>query len=72
MAHKFGENTDIDLTTGTQVDKELHDCGIVYVPQKPYLLCVMTRGQDFNSLTNVISSISKIVYNLVTSNTQKM
>ncbi len=71
VAHKFGENTDIDATTDAQVNKELHDCGIVYVPKKPYLLCVMTRGQDFAALSNVISGISKLVYNQVTASSIK-
>ena len=56
VAHKFGERN-VDNTT-----KQLHDCGIVYFPKKPYLLCVMTRGKDFDKLTSFISQVSKIVY----------
>lgn len=41
---------------------ELHDCGIVYHPQHPYLLCVMTAGKDSSLLTGVISSISQLIY----------
>lgn len=47
VAHKFGENTD-----------ELHDCGIVYYPDHPYLLCVMTRGNNAVKLESVIQGIS--------------
>ncbi|TSC85120.1 MAG: beta-lactamase [Parcubacteria group bacterium Gr01-1014_13] len=58
VAHKFGER---------QVDdaKQLHDCGIVYYPDKPYLLCVMTRGNDFDKLASFIAQVSKKVYEVV-------
>ncbi len=60
VAHKFGERgiaeTDQD---------QLHDCGIVYYPGRPYVLCVMTRGSDYDKLAGVIANISKIVYQTV-------
>ncbi|OGH93029.1 MAG: hypothetical protein A2563_04600 [Candidatus Magasanikbacteria bacterium RIFOXYD1_FULL_40_23] len=55
VAHKFGERTD-----GGK--KQLHDCGIIYVPDKPYLLCVMTRGYSFDTLASIIAQVSRIVY----------
>lgn len=61
VAHKFGERLYDDGT------KQLHDCGIVYYPDNPYLLCVMTKGQDWNELSRVIGSISKMVYEEVDS-----
>ncbi len=64
VAHKFGENTAVE-NTGTIVDRELHDCGIIYYPGHPYLLCVMTRGSNFPKLEGVISGISKIAYSFV-------
>jgi hypothetical protein len=57
VAHKFGEHRD-DAAGKVQ----LHDCGIVYVPQHPYLLCVMTRGSSFEHLDDAIASISRAVY----------
>lgn len=57
VAHKFGERYDED--TGV---KQLHDCGIVYYPQNPYLLCIMTRGNSMYDLKNTISEISKMLY----------
>lgn len=66
VANKFGERS-VYTPTGTLVERELHDCGIIYTPSKPYLLCVMTRGQDFTALTNIIDSIGKITYSEVTS-----
>lgn len=55
VAHKFGERISGDT-------KQLHDCGIIYKEESPYLLCVMTRGQDFNKMGKIISDISSLVY----------
>lgn len=57
VAHKFGEKS--DPAAGTF---QLHDCGIVYFPENPYLLCVMSRGPSFESLDEVIRGVSRIVY----------
>lgn len=42
--------------------KQFHDCGIVYHPANPYLLCVMGRGEDFWELTKSVADVSRIVY----------
>lgn len=57
VAHKFGER--INETTGI---KQLHDCGIAYYPDNPYLICIMTRGKEMKNLMNILSTISKMVY----------
>lgn len=63
VAHKFGERRILDLDKKDKKDiKELHDCGIIYYPSHPYLLCVMTRGSDFENLIDNISDISRFVY----------
>ncbi len=59
IAHKFGER---DLGDGLY---QLHDCGIVYVPKRPYLLCVMTRGKSQKVLETAIQDISKFTYDQV-------
>ncbi len=56
VANKFGERP---LDDGT---KQLHDCGIIYFPNNPYTLCVMTQGADWDTLAGVIATISKMVY----------
>lgn len=61
IAHKFGERTIDKEKENTQ----LHDCGIVYYPERPYLLCIMTRGENFNNQEKVIEEISRFVYNEV-------
>lgn len=60
VAHKFGART-VQGTDGQPV-KELHDCGIVYYPGHPYLLCVMTRGATFGDLAAVIADFSRDAY----------
>lgn len=59
VAHKFGERAFQDSGI-----KQLHDCGIVYFPNNPYILCVMTRGNSFKNLEEVIKNISQTTYNL--------
>jgi len=41
---------------------ELHECGIVYRPYHPYLLCVMTQGAKSETLAETIRDISKLIY----------
>jgi len=57
VAHKFGER----LTPETG-EVQLHDCGIVYYPQNPYLLCLMTRGRDPKKLAKFIGQTSLQIY----------
>jgi beta-lactamase class A len=64
VAHKFGVKT-IQSTAGGNLVKELHDCGIVYFPDHPYLICIMTRGSDYLSLEETIAEISKTTYDSV-------
>lgn len=58
VAHKFGE-----WSMGDSGEiKQLHDCGIIYYPGHPYLLCVMTRGTSFDYLRGTIRGISRITF----------
>lgn len=61
VAQKFGERT-IYSPDGTADSRELHDCGIVYYPAHPYLLCVMTKGNNFDTMASTIKEVSKITY----------
>ncbi len=61
VSHKFGEYI---YTNNNQIQSiELHDCGIVYYKDYPYFLCVMTKGNNFESLKSVIKGVSDLVYN---------
>lgn len=66
VASKFGERSSkpIDGKPGV---KQLHDIGIVYYEDNPYLLGIMTSGSDFEQLNEVISQISATVYNEISS-----
>jgi len=55
IAHKFGE-------AGKPGDRELHECAIVYLNNRPYLLTIMTKGKQSEKLAEIISHISKLVY----------
>lgn len=60
ISHKFGEQT---ITNNNSIEyRELHDCGIIYFPKNPYLVCIMTKGSNFSKLENIVSDISKITY----------
>lgn len=63
VAQKFGELTTEDY-------KQFHDCGIVYYPGYPYLLCVMTSGDDYEDLASLIGEISRQTYDEVDSQMQ--
>jgi beta-lactamase class A len=81
IAQKFGERSD-QYPDGVVQERDLHDCGIVYYPSNPYLLCVMTKmivgntepagsgaaQEDFQNLAGIIGGISKIVYQYETQN----
>jgi len=60
IAHKFGER---EVGNGTH---QLHDCGIVYYPNHPYLVCIMTKGPNFNDLSATIEQISNKIYSEAT------
>lgn len=66
VAHKFGIRFGVNDAYGVQYgvseESELHDCGIVYHPSTPYVLCVLTAGADIETASAAIRDISKIVY----------
>ncbi|MCE9548967.1 class A beta-lactamase-related serine hydrolase [Candidatus Nomurabacteria bacterium] len=62
VSHKFGINA---FTVGPYA--ELHDCGIVYYPEHPYFVCIMTRGNDLATLETIIKDISTISWEFVNS-----
>lgn len=56
VAHKFGES---GILEG---NRQLHDCGIVYYPNHPYLLCIMSSGEKTEDLEKLISDVSRYVF----------
>ncbi len=59
VASKFGEKADRN-------DYQLHDCGIVYFKNQPYMLGVMTKGKDYNNMAHAIQHISADIYGIMT------
>lgn len=59
VAHKFGFRV---VNTTNPPLAELHDCGIVYYPDHPYVLCVMTKGYDPDALISAIQNLSLLTY----------
>jgi beta-lactamase class A len=64
VSHKYGEWV-VDRPKPEPPLVQFHDCGIVYYPKRPYLLCVMSRGDDVAELIGAIRDISKTVYQAV-------
>ncbi len=60
VAQKFGENVDASNPQAPEIS--LSNCGIVYHPTYPYILCVMTKGTDAESLQKTIAAISQTVW----------
>ncbi|MGC9602203.1 MAG: serine hydrolase [Minisyncoccia bacterium] len=62
VAQKFGETT--VANEQTDIGKELSNCGIIYYPSHPYILCIMTKGVGDNvkGLESNIAAISRMVY----------
>ncbi|MCX6788147.1 MAG: class A beta-lactamase-related serine hydrolase [Candidatus Kaiserbacteria bacterium] len=63
VAHKYGEH--IFSENGVATSLELSDCGIVYYPEHPYLLCVMTSAKGFAEASATIAKISSAAYDAI-------
>ncbi len=61
VAHKFAERGSVPPHGGD----ELHDCGIVYFPDHPYVLCVMSHGPNRLKMPLSIAGVSRVVYGWV-------
>lgn len=57
VSHKFGI-----VNIQGQDTKQFHDCGIVYHPRRPYLLCIMTRSTDISRAAEAIRYVSRRIY----------
>jgi len=54
--HKFGEWSD------ASGQYELHQTAVFFIGSKPYILTVMTRGNDPEALSKALQSLAKAVY----------
>ena len=60
VAHKFGE-------TGLREMHQLHESGIIFLNNSPYLLTIMTQGKDVDHQAEILSNISNMVYSFMVS-----
>jgi beta-lactamase class A len=59
VSHKYGIRYYTD-----KLDYQVHDCGIVY-SQNPYIICVMSLGQDKQNQEELIAKIAKASFDLL-------
>ncbi|MBP7007110.1 MAG: serine hydrolase, partial [Candidatus Pacebacteria bacterium] len=59
VAHKIGDF--IDKETG---EKAYMDCGIVYLPRRPYVLCMVSEGDEIIARQRM-SNLSKKIYEYI-------
>jgi len=59
VANKFGvrKNNDNDEKL-----YQLHDCGVIFYPGRPYILCIMTKGPVLKNLIKTIALLSNITF----------
>lgn len=63
VAHKFAERT-LVYSDYTVALRQFHECGIVYAKKgkQPYSFCIMTEGNSYDTLQEVIADTSLIIY----------
>ena len=63
LAGKHGERT-VSVTVEGEAEElyQLHEFGIVYHPNRPFLIGVMARGKDFGKLMKAIRDVTRLVY----------
>jgi beta-lactamase class A len=63
IASKHGERTISIKEDGEEKElTQLHEFGIIYHPNRPFILGIMVRGDDFDNLVKAIREITHLVY----------
>jgi beta-lactamase class A len=63
IASKHGERKLLVITTGEEKELlQLHEFGIIYHPNRPFLLGVMVRGNDSDQMTKIVRDITRLIY----------
>lgn len=56
VAHKTGN---LERSDGVDVS---NDCGIVYLPKRPYILCILITGEDEVKKSEQMEYLSKMIF----------
>lgn len=67
VIHKFGSVNFTNNKTGEKTTG-VHDCGIIYYPEKPYVLCIMTKGGDQKTEIKEIEEVSDKLFDYINKN----
>jgi hypothetical protein len=67
VSEKFGERELLDPNTNIEYFS-LHDCSIIYKPQTPLQLCIMTKGHNYPTLLKNIQELTRFIYDLTEEN----
>jgi beta-lactamase class A len=63
IASKAGKrNIAASGQSGEGMSLQLHEVGIIYHPERPFLLAIMVRGAEGNDLTLAIREITRLIY----------
>jgi beta-lactamase class A len=63
IVSKHGERKVTVATDGEEKElPQLHEFGVIYHPNRPFLLGIMVRGKDFDQLTKTLRDITHLVY----------
>ncbi len=72
IAHKYGER-DIRFENGKRITQQLHHFGIVYHPEKPFVIGIMTKGENSKEeKEKIITDLARITYEEVNSQIGKI
>ena len=63
IANKHGERNVPVATDGEKKELyQLHEFGVIYHPNRPFLLGIMVRGKDLDQMTKTLRDITHLVY----------
>mgnify|MGYP003393599922 CR=1 FL=1 len=67
VVHKFGSLNFMDKDT-KQKTIGFNDCGIIYYPKKPFILCFMSTGTEQQALVNNIEKVTSFMLEYIQNN----
>lgn len=68
VASKFGER---GTNFPNHDNYQLHECGVIYYENNPYILVVMTKGSNLEAQAEAIAKISELVYEQIDTQIKK-